>query len=385
MKALLFQRKEARFVAAAAASKLRPGVGARVGPLKLTDVAEPEIPGPGWQHVRTRMSGICGSDLATIDGRSSRYFEPLTSFPFVMGHEVIGELDDGSRVIVEPVLGRAARGFDAVPGEAPADGHDYGHLNTGPLEPGIQLGSCASTGGAWSEGFIAHESQLHRIDDDLDDRAAVIVEPVAAGVHAALRANVQPGAAVAVIGAGMMGIAATAALRRFTEAGTIIIGARYPHQRVLASMAGADLVVAPEEIARAVRRVTGCGVIGQRLAGGTDVVIDAVGSASSINEAIGIARPRGRVVVLGMPGTESIDMTAVWHRETELVGAYCYGTEHHHDRDVHTFELATTLVKELDLGRLVSATYRLDDYKAAIDHAAMAGMRQAVRVAFDFT
>ena len=182
MKALLFQRKEARFAAAAAASRLRPGIGARIGPLTLTDVDEPTMPGDGWHRVKTRMSGICGSDLATIDGRSSRYFEHLVSFPFVMGHEVVGELDDGRRVIVEPVLGRAARGFDVEDGEAPADTNDYAHLNTGQLEPGLQLGSCSSTGGAWAESFIAHDSMLHFIDDDLDDPAAVIVEPVAAGV-----------------------------------------------------------------------------------------------------------------------------------------------------------------------------------------------------------
>jgi len=386
MRALVFERKEVKFVAAAAASRLKPGVGSRVGPLKLGEIAEQKLPNGDWHRVKTRLSGICGSDLATIDGRSSRYFEPLTSFPFVMGHEIVGELDDGRRVIVEPVLGPEARGAEPpFPGAAPADGNDYGHMNTGPLEPGIQTGSCSSTGGGWSESFVAHQSQLHFIDDSLDDAAAVLVEPVAAGVHAALRANIADGATVAVLGAGMMGLAATAALRRFTGAGTIVVGARYPHQAALATMAGADLVVAPDEVARAVRRLTGCGVIGRRLAAGTDAVIDAVGSAGSLADALGIVRPRGRVVMLGMPGTVSVDLTALWHRETELVGAYCYGTEHHHDREVHTFELATELVTELDLGRLVSATYTIDDYHQAIDHAANAGLRGAVRVAFDFT
>ena len=49
------------------------------------------------------LSGICGSDLATVDGKSSRDFEPLVSFPFVPGHEVFGELEDGTRVVLEPV------------------------------------------------------------------------------------------------------------------------------------------------------------------------------------------------------------------------------------------------------------------------------------------
>ena len=77
MDALLFPRKEARYAAAMAASKIRPGAGAKVGPLHLTQIDPPELPGSGWEYVDTRLAGICGSDLATIDGRASRYFEPL--------------------------------------------------------------------------------------------------------------------------------------------------------------------------------------------------------------------------------------------------------------------------------------------------------------------
>ena len=90
MDALLFPRKEARYVAAMAASRLKPGAGASVGPLHLTDIEPPDLPGEGWEHVNTRLAGICGSDLATIDGQASRYFEALASFPFVPGHEVVG-------------------------------------------------------------------------------------------------------------------------------------------------------------------------------------------------------------------------------------------------------------------------------------------------------
>ena len=50
---------------------------------------------------------------------------------------------------------------------------------------------------------------------------------------------------------------------------------------------------------------------------------------------------------------------------------------------MRTFDLAFDLVREAELGRLVSATYPLADYKAAIEHAANAGRRGAVKVAFD--
>jgi len=381
MKALLYERKEARFVAAATLSRLRPGTGASVGPIKLTDITEPVLPGDGWQRITPLLSGICGSDLATIDGRTSRYFEPLVSFPFVPGHEVVGQTDDGRRVILEPVLGPAARAVEGKHCVGQADGHDYGHLTTGAIGPGLQIGSCATTGGGWAESFVAHETQLHDVPDDFDDAAALIVEPVAAGIHGALKANVQSGDTVVVVGAGMMGLAAIAGLRHLTDAGTIVVGAKHPHQRRLATMVGADVVVSPDEVARAVRRMQGSSVIGTRLARGADAVIDAVGSSTSLTDAIGIARPRGRVVMLGMPGPVSVDLAALWHRETELVGSYCYGGEHSHG-DKHTFDLAIDLVRSLDLGQLVSATYSLGDYRDAIDHAATIGARGGVRIAF---
>src|ERR1700722_4787569 len=112
MKALQVDRALARFAMARVASGLRPGAGGRFGPLRLVDVAPPELPGPGWQRLAPRLTGICGSDLATVDGRSSRWFEPIVSFPFVPGHEIVADTEDGARVVVEPVLACRVRGID---------------------------------------------------------------------------------------------------------------------------------------------------------------------------------------------------------------------------------------------------------------------------------
>ena len=91
-----------------------------------------------------------------------------------------------------------------------------------------------------------------------------------------------------------------------------------------------------------------------------------------------------------MPGNVSLDLTGLWHREIELVGAYAYGTEQLPEVDgttgsrrARTFDLAFDLVRSADLGRLVSATYPLSRYRDAIEHAAAAGPRGAVKVAFD--
>lgn len=368
------------------ASRLRPGSGGKWGPLSLLDnAAPPDLPGDGWVRVHPRLTGICGSDLSTIDGRSSRYFEDFVSFPFVPGHEIVGELADGRRVVIEPVLGHAARGFEPpFPGAAPGDGNDYRHLTCGHLEPGIQTGFCESTGGGWSTEFVAHNSQIHEIPEWMSDELAVTIEPVAGGVHAALRAQVTDGDTVAVIGAGPMGLVTVAALRHLSAPGSIIVGAKYPVQRSLAGEFGADIVVAPGELIRSVRRATGSFMIGELLSGGADIVIDAVGSQESITQAIGLCRPRGRVVLLGMPGVVRIDLSALWHRETQLVGSYTYGTEHLADGRVATgFDLAMELAGKVPFDKMVSATYPLSRYEDALAHAGEAGRRGAVKIAFD--
>jgi hypothetical protein len=90
------------------------------------------------------------------------------------------------------------------------------------------------------------------------------------------------------------------------------------------------------------------------------------------------------VVLLGMPEVVEVDLTALWHRETELVGAYTYGTEELVDgRRATSFALAFELAGKVPFDRLLSATYPLARYEDAITHAAEAGRRGAVKVAFD--
>ncbi|HSL58665.1 MAG TPA: zinc-binding dehydrogenase [Acidimicrobiales bacterium] len=389
MKALRFSRDIPRYAAARIAGTVVPGRGAAVGPLKLKDLDPPELPGPDWVRVRPRLAGICGSDLATVDGRASGYFEPIVSFPFVPGHEVVGDLDDGARVVVEPVLGCATRGI--VPPCAACARGDLGgceRITLGDLAPGLQSGYCCDTGGGWSVAMVAHPTQLHPVADDLSDEAAVMIEPTACAVHAALAARIEPGAVVAVLGAGTLGLLTLAAVRHHADPATVLVAARYPVQRELARELGADVVVDPGEWRRGVRRATNSLAIGDghidRLTGGADVVIDCVGSEASLADSLAVVRPRGRVVLVGMPGTVNVDLTGLWHREIELVGAYAYGTEHLPDRGpVRTFDLAAELVRHADLGRLVSATYPLDRHREAIEHAAAAGPRGAVKIAFD--
>jgi threonine dehydrogenase-like Zn-dependent dehydrogenase len=374
VKALLFERKVARYAAAAVAGRIVPGRGARVGPLRLAgDLDEPAPPGAGWVRVRPRLAGICGSDLATIDGQSSRYFDPIVSFPFVPGHEVVGELDDGARVVLQPTLTCAARGIDACGWCRTERTNRCEHTTVGHLAPGLQTGYCEDTGGGWGLALVAHESQLHRVPDGLGDEAAVMVEPTACAVHAA--ASTPAAELTVVIGAGTLGLLTIAALRARGNDRTLVATAKHPEQRKWAKELGADRVVEPDALERAVRSTTRSLQFGAQLTGGAGVVVDCVGSEASLAQALRVVAPGGTVLMVGMPGVTTVDLTGLWHREITITGCYAY--------TAGDFEAAFDLVRSARLERLLSATYTLDRFTEAIEHAAAAGRRGAVKVAFD--
>ena len=115
---------------------------------------------------------------------------------------------------------------------------------------------------------------------------------------------------------------------------TLVVGARYPHQRRLAAELGATESLPADQLARAVRRRSRSLALGslsgsgQRLTGGADVVLDCVGSAESIAQSLAMVRPRGRVVLVGHARRWS---ASTWPRcgtgRSRSSGAYAYGTE----------------------------------------------------------
>ena len=223
------------------------------GALALEDVRPPSLPSPDWLPVRPRLSGICGSDHALLAGKASLYLASLTSGPFVPGHEVVGEITGGprrgERVVLQPALGCVARGIEPrCPECARGLPALCRHTIDGRLSAGLQTGYCRDAGGGWSEGLVAHASQLYPVPDDLADEDAVFVEPLACALHAAAVADPEPGENVAVIGAGTIGLLTVAALRERAPAATIVCAAKHSGQAAAARRLGADDTCAPGEL-----------------------------------------------------------------------------------------------------------------------------------------
>jgi threonine dehydrogenase-like Zn-dependent dehydrogenase len=385
--ALTFQRSIPAYAIVKAAGG-RPDVAtSALSMLKLGDVDEPELPTREWVRVMPTLSGICGSDLAAIGGHASLYLDPLTSYPFVPGHEVVGTLEDGSRVVIEPALGCKVRGIEP-PCPRCAEGRPglcY-NVTEGPIEVGLQTGYCADTGGGWGEVLVAHPSQLHKVPDTLSDEAAVLIEPFACCVHAALRGGASKEDIVVVSGAGTIGLLTIAAVKLFTPPRRLIAIAKHPTQRDLAKKLGADQVISPSEVFQRIRFATGAkrldGMNRSLLLGGADVTFECVGRADALNDAVRFTREGGTVVAVGMPGEEKVDWAPIWQRELTVMGAYAYGAEPK-KKGKRTFQLALEAAPELHLETLTGPTFGLGDYRDAIAYAMSAGKLGAVKVAFD--
>jgi threonine dehydrogenase-like Zn-dependent dehydrogenase len=349
-------------------------------PLALSDIAEPKLPTPQWVRVAPRLAGICGSDLSTICAKGTPYLAPLTSMPFVMGHEVVGTITEigrdvtdlrlGDRVVLHPALGCQARGIrpmcDACAGHRDALCRN---VTRGDVPAGIQTGFCHGVGGGFGESFVAHASQVYRVPNDLDDRAAALAEKDTA----------------LVIGCGAIGLLTIAALRATGCSARIVAVAKYDHQREHARRLGAneflDTRGSTMDRYRAWARVLDAEVFKPELGkptviGGATAVFDCVASSQSIDDGIRFTRSGGTFVLIGMPGMpRGVDWTPMWFKELTVHAAYAYGPERTSGGQRETFDWAIELVhaQAEKLTPLVGEPFALSDYRGAIESALNTG------------
>lgn len=402
--ALQYHRSPGRYFTARAISSTRAGgrlAGALTGnvaPLRLVDQTDPRPAGEAWTRVEPLLSGICGSDLGLLTGRSSPYLGPLTSMPFVPGHEVVGRtLDDlpalprGSRVVIDPVLGCAARGVAACPACLAGHTSRCDHVTTGRVAAGLQTGFCADTGGGWSRRMAAHASQLHQVPDSLPDEVAVLIEPLACAVHAVRRIPVPPGASVLVVGAGTVGLLTLLALRRLTGAGEVHVIAKHRHQADRADELGATSTVGTDRTVRTLRRSTGALLVTPELGtdyllGGMDLAFECTGGARGLDTALRSVRAGGTVIASGMP-SGGVDLTPLWYRELNLVGAYASAVggdqpDGSSPSGRGDFPEAIALAQSAPLDGYVDTTYPLERWRDALEHATTAGRTGSIKIVF---
>lgn len=409
MKGLVFELSIPKYVVAKGVGKQFPRVHYGWGScLTLRpNLDQPKLPGAGWVRLRSRMAGLCGSDLATIFFKFSPALEPFNSFPAVLGHEILAEvidfgpevkgLEKGQAVAVNPLLPCRLRGINppCIPCQR---GNEPGCERTaeGCFSPGSMIGFCRDLPGGMGEEFVAHESQLYPLPPSISDEAGVMIEPLAVSTHAVLKQPPREGERVLVIGGGPVAFATLWSLRALGHRDRITLMTMESFQLELAKSFGADetLRVADDEteVKEIADRTDGRvyrPVIGPpTLVGGYDVVIDCVGTQASLQDAIRYTRAGGRVVAIGAAGVlHRLDVTMLWRNELTIAGSYVYGTEIFRGRRMHTFEVVRELLASRegpDAAKLVTHTFPIDRYAEAIEANLARGRYKAVKTAFDF-
>ena len=409
MKAIQFDFTIPRYVLGLTLGKLyRPILWSGLSCTSYVDLPEPELPTTKWVRVRTRYGGICGTDMGTIELHTTPYYIPLTSFPYIYGHENVGHITEvgeavagwspGQRVVVEPLLWCAPRGFeDLCPRCAEGRISICERLTEGDIGAGVMTGlGCRDTGGGWSPAFVAHQSQLYALPDEVSDENAVMIEPFAVGLHAALRRFPADDETVLIVGSGTTGLCVLAALRALGSEARILVLARYPFQAEAARRLGASEVIvgrAEADAYAAVAEATGARLfqppVAKRVAlGGADHTFECVGNSGSLDDALRLTRSGGTVTLVGSPGmAKGIDWTAVFAQELQIITSYVYShAETWRGERWKTYDLALHLVSTgaVDLGWMVTHTFRLDEYDRAFRTVGERGRHGVIKAAFAF-
>ncbi len=285
---------------------------------RLVDVEKPS-PGPGELLVKILATGVCGTDLHIYTHGDWIGKSPIPQV--TMGHEFVGEVVQinpgaeflqkyprlstevrvGSRVCAEPHI-PCGKCYWCLRGEGNIC-MNIGHLGV-------------SMDGSFAEYMVIPAERCSLVPESISNLEAVGIEPLACAVRAVHRSRMTVGDTVVVIGAGPMGqdVAKVAAL---TGASMVVVSEPNPVRRKIASARGYERVIDPtqEDLEAVVMELTH-GI-------GADITFEVAGLSQTVNQAISVTRPGGRIVQVGVP-TEAvnIDIRKVIIGELEIIGEH---------------------------------------------------------------
>jgi L-iditol 2-dehydrogenase len=297
--------------------------------------------GPGEVVVRIRSVGVCGSDTHYYDhGRIGSF---VVEAPLVLGHEAAGEVAEVGPGVPRSAVGQRVSVEPGVP-DMSCRQCLAGRYN---LCSNMRFLATPPIDGAFAEYVVVHEAFAHPVPDSIGDDAAALLEPLSVGVWACRKGHVTAGSRVLVTGAGPIGLVAVQTALAF-GATEVIVSDVNPARLGLATELGATETV----------DARGAGVT--ELDRPPDVLLECSGHPPAISEAIGALDRAGRAVLVGMGGDEvPVPLSVVQERELELTGTFRYAG---------TWPTAIALVAagRIDLDRLVTGTYRLDQAEEAL-------------------
>lgn len=269
------------------------------GPVDVVEYAVPSV-GPGEIGLNVELAGVCGTDAHILRGAL-----PGFTFPAMLGHEIVGTVYELGAGVNTDYLGKPLRVGDRIammqstscgacaecavhftPGKCTNKKPTYGFS---PLDDASPLS------GGFSEVLVLRPGTVV-FKTEVPAETAVLVEPLAIGLHGVDRAKVRAGSTVVVQGVGAIGLMAVVAARNAGAARVVAVGG--PTARLeLASRLGADAVIDLAEYPeRDARRSAVLDAVGLR---GADAVVSCVGHPDAFGEALTFVADAGVVAEVG--------------------------------------------------------------------------------------
>jgi threonine dehydrogenase-like Zn-dependent dehydrogenase len=299
-------------------------------PRLVHDYVKPS-PRPDQALIRTSLVGICNTDLEIVRG--------YLDFEGVLGHEFVGVVEQAE----DPALAgqRVVGEINIYCGECHMCLMGFPSHCTGRASLGIRQWD-----GCLAEYLCLPLENLHAVPDNIPDREAVFVEPLAAACQILEQIQVKPEDRVVVLGDGKLGLLIAQVLA-LTGCDLTVVGRHQDKLDILA--------------ARGIATQTGL----QTLARNVDLVVECTGSPDGFRDARSLVRPRGTLVLKSTyHGLVEADLSSLVVDEIQVVGSRC-----------GPFPPALRLLSQgmVDVTPLIEAEYALDDALEAIEHAGQKG------------
>lgn len=282
---------------------------------EYTDFPEPET-GADDVLIRVRACGICGSDVHGSTGETGRRIPPL-----IMGHEAAGIVEGAGKNVKGFEKGDRVC-FDSTVYCNQCEACRAGFYNR--CENRQVLGVSTpdfKRNGAFAEYVAVPWWIVSKIPEHMSFTHAALLEPVSIGVHAANRAPLSADDTVAVIGAGTIGLFILQAAR-LKRSRKIFVSDINEFRLDVAAKLGADETINPEK--SNLKEI----VFEKTDNKGVDVTFEAVGYASTFQDAISVTKMGGHLVAVGnLEKTAEFDLQQFIARELTFTGSYASSGE----------------------------------------------------------
>ena len=380
MKTLIFEGDIKKIATTLVLSKFsKRAFNLNCSPIRFKTYEDAPLPKDNWIKVRNIQTGICGSDMTFYTCAQSMsmamYPIPCSDITF-LGHESVGVVSEigknvknikvGDRVVLKEYMQCCdIKGYDPEDFCENCKNGEYTICSNYGEDSKVTI----PTGAGFGDYYIGPETKVIKIDDNITDDQAVIIEPCAVSLHSVMKKIPEVNDKVLVIGGGMIGLNIIQCIKLFQPNCEVHVMERVKEKQEFAKRLGADFIVdcdPYEYVAKHTNAKLYKKGKYKMLLGGFDIIYDTVGKHGIFNDAIRWIKARGTYVKVGYQMTNvTFDETPIWWQEINIIGVDSYGMETYEGERIQSFDLVVKLLNEgkLNFDGFITHRFKLSEYK----------------------